>query len=109
MRWLQEGQACPLFATAAADYERDYQTTCEAPPSSESVDSLSAGVVAFLVPAGTMGTGVSTASDYPTNAVMTYYSDNDNGSWTDYCTLPASQQAICTVALNRFIDWYGTN
>ena len=105
----REGQACPLFATAAADYERDYQTTCEAPPSSESVDSLSAGVVAFLVPAGTMGTGVSTASDYPTNAVMTYYSDNDNGSWTDYCTLPASQQAICTVALNRFIDWYGTN
>ena len=105
----REGQACPLFATAAADYERDYQMTCEAPPSTESVDSLSAGVVAFLVPAGTTGTGVPTASDYPTNAVMTYYSDNDNGSWTDYCTLPASQQAVCTVVLNRFIDWYGSN
>jgi hypothetical protein len=104
-----EVQACPLFAPAAADYERDYQMTCQAPPSTESVVPLSAGVVAFSVPVGTTGTGASTASDYPTNGVMTYYSGNDNGSWVDSCALPASEHAICTVALNRFIDWYGTN
>jgi len=40
---------------------------------------------------------------------MTYYSGNDNGSWMDACTLPASQTAVCTVALNRFVDWYGNN
>ncbi len=103
-----EGQACPLFATAAADNERDFQMTCEAPPSTESRVSLSPGVVGFFVPAGTTGTGVSTASDFPTNGVMTYYSGNRNGSWIDSCTLPARQQAICTVALDRFVDWYGT-
>jgi serine/threonine protein kinase len=104
-----EEQACPLFSTAAADYERDYTMSCDPPPSTESVVSLSAGVTAFSVPAGTTGTGITTPSDYPTNGVMTYYSGNDNGSWTDSCTLPASQQALCTVVLNRFVDWYGTN
>ena len=103
----RESQACPLFATAAADYESDYQMTCSRPPSTESIDPLSTGVVAYGVPAGTTGTGVTSPSNYPTNRVMTYYSGNENGSWQDTCTLPSSEHAICTVALNRFVDWYG--
>lgn len=105
----REGQACPLFATAAADYENDYQMTCSRPPTTESVSTLSAGVVAYQVPAGTTGTGLTSPSNYPTNGVMTYYSGDTNGSWTDSCTLPPSETPICTVALDRFVDWYGQN
>lgn len=105
----REGQACPLFSTAAADYENDYQMTCSRPPSTESISPLSAGVVAYLVPPGTIGTGVTSPSNYPSNGIMTYYSGNLNGSWTDSCTLPSSEMSVCTVALNRFVDWYGNN
>ena len=65
----RESQACPLFASAAADYESDYQMTCSRPPATESVTSLSTGVVAYQVPAGTTGTGVTTPSTYSINGV----------------------------------------
>ena len=102
-------QACPLFAAAAADDESEFQMTCSRPPATESVSSLSTGVVAYQVPAGTTGTGVTSPSNYPINGVMTYYSDNENGSWTASCALPDSEKSVCTVALNRFVDWYGNN
>jgi hypothetical protein len=34
---------------------------------------------------------------------------NDNGSYLETCTLPASQQSMCTVILDRFVDWYGAD
>ena len=75
----RESQACPLFATAAADYESDYQMTCSRPPATESVAPISAGVVSHQVPAGTTGTGVTSASNYATHGVITYYTGNENG------------------------------
>ena len=104
-----EGQACPLFASAAADYERDYQMKCPPPPATQSVVSLSPGVVAYEIPAGTTGTGAPSPSNYTTHGVMTYYSGNENGSWSASCVLPDSQKSICTESLNRFVDWYGSN
>jgi hypothetical protein len=41
---------------------------------------------------------------------MTYYSGLDSGgSWLDTCTLPDSEHAICTVALNAFVSFYGND
>ena len=105
-------RACPLFATAATDYESNYQQTCPPRPSSESVVALNADVVSFTDPAGVSGDGNPSGGAYPANGVMTYYpydSGNDDGSYLDTCTLPAAEQSICTVVLNRFVDWYGAD
>jgi len=105
----REFQACPLFSSAASDLQRDENLTCrETPPPEETVDQLSAGVVAFQDPPGVAGDGSPSGGPYPANGVMTYYSGNDNGSWLDTCTLPANESQVCTVALNTFVDWYGT-
>ena len=49
-----EGQACPLFASAAADYQTNYQQTCTRPPG-ESVTPINADIVSFLDPPGVAG------------------------------------------------------
>jgi hypothetical protein len=106
-----EGQACPLFASAASDYATNFQTSCSRPPS-ESVTPLNANVVSFQDPPGVAGDGKPSGGAYPANGVMTYYpisSGNDNGSYLETCTLPASEQSICTVILDRFVDWYGAD
>jgi hypothetical protein len=106
----REIQACPLFSTAAADYLNDYQMNCpKARPAQESTYVLSSGVIAFEDPPGVAGDGDPSGGPYPANGVMTYYSGNDNGSWLDTCTLPSSDHALCTVALNTFVAWYGNN
>ncbi|MGP8059041.1 MAG: DUF4850 domain-containing protein [Acidimicrobiales bacterium] len=106
----RETQACPLFATAAADYQTDYQMTCpQTRPPAEQVTPISDGVVGFYDPPGTAGDGNPSGGPYPANGVMTYQSGNDNGSWLDTCTLPASDHALCTAVLNQFVDWYGAN
>jgi len=105
----REGQACPLFATAAADYQSDYGMSCpKSRPAAESVTQLSSGVVAFLDPPNVQGDAFPSGGPYPANGVMTYYSGNENGSWLDTCTLPYSQQALCTAVLNAFIVSYGS-
>lgn len=105
----REGQACPLFATAAADYEQDYQMTCPSEkPGEESSEPIEDGVVGFLDPPGVAGDAYPSGGEYPANAVMTYHSGNENGSWLDTCTLPYSQQALCTAVLNSFANTYGS-
>lgn len=106
----REMQACPLFSTATTDYLNDYQMNCpETRPPDESTDQISAGVIGFEDPAGVAGDGNPSGGPYPANGVMTYYSGNENGSWLDTCTLPNSDHALCTVALNAFINFYGSD
>ncbi len=109
----REGQACPLFAAAAADYQNDYQMGCPTSrPQNESVVPLSANVVSFMDPPGVAGTGRPSGGAYPANGVMTYLPrtnpNSDNGSYLETCTLPASEQSVCTVILDRYVDWYGS-
>lgn len=109
-----ESRACPLFTSATTDYENDYHLSCPyTRPSSESETSLSANVVKFVDPAGLPGDGVPSGGTYPANSVMTYYSDvgstSNKGSWMETCTLPPSEQSLCAVILNRFVDSYGAD
>jgi serine/threonine protein kinase len=107
----REYTACPLFASAAADQETDYQMACATTkPSTESEVPLNSNVVSFMDPAGDPGLGYPSGGAYPANSVMTYYPDgtgNDNGAYTETCTLPPSQTNLCTTVLDRFVDWYG--
>jgi hypothetical protein len=106
----REFQACPLFSAAASDYSTDYGMSCpETRPTEESTDQISTGVIGFEDPAGVAGDGNPSGGPYPANGVMTYYSANEDGSWLDTCTLPNSEHALCTVALNSFVSLYGND
>jgi hypothetical protein len=88
-----EGQACPLFASAAIDYQNDYRVPCPtSKPSVESVEPIENGVIGFLDPPGVTGDGAYSGGTYPANGVMTYHSGDDNGSWEETCVLRYSQQ-----------------
>lgn len=104
-----EGQACPLFASAAKDFLDQIGRPCPATrPVAENVDRLSAGVVAFEDPPGVVGDGLPSGGSYSANGVMTYYPGNPSGSWLETCTLPSDQKDLCTATLNYFAGTYGT-
>jgi signal peptidase I len=104
----REQQACALFASAANDLKQTYGTACrKTRPAAEAVTALSTGVVAFMDPPSVAGDGSPSGGPFPANGVMTYYSGNENGSWLDTCTLPASDHLLCTAALNLFTSDYG--
>lgn len=102
------GQACPLFPAAAKAYEATYGPCPSTPPPDQSVVQLSATAVAFSDPPGVKGEGVPSGGPYTANGVMTYVNlTNAAPSYLDTCTLPASQHALCTAALNLFVSSYG--
>jgi hypothetical protein len=76
-------------------------------PGEESTEQISAGVIGFLDPPGVAGDGNPSGGPYPANGVMTYYSGDENGSWVETCTLPYSEQPLCTAVLNNFVGAYG--
>ncbi len=104
-------QACPLFATAAADYQTQFGGhACPTKRSSaELVTRISASAVGFADPPGTSGSANPSGGQNTAHGVMTYHGAPNSSSWLDTCTLPATEKAICTVSLNRFIDWYGAS
>ena len=113
-RSCSEPQACPLFMSAATDWQNDYHLNCPyTRPPSESVTSISPNIVSFIDPAGIAGDGVPSGGMYPANSVMTYYPDvdsnSDKGSWLETCTLPSSDASLCMTSLNTFVNWYGQN
>jgi hypothetical protein len=102
-------QACPYFSAAAQALGSPCPSTA---PADESVVSLSPTVVSFSDPPNTAGGGDPSGGEYPANAVMTFVTDppgstgNTVTSWLETCTLPYSQQALCTAVLNDFVARY---
>jgi hypothetical protein len=104
------GQACPLFTAAATGYANEFGRACsKTRPASEAVQQVSSGIVSFEDPPGVTGDGLPSGGQNPSNGVMTYYPGNQNGSWLETCTLPATEKQLCTTTLNSFITWYGQN
>jgi serine/threonine protein kinase len=105
-----DSQACPFFATAAENDPSNCTDT--SPPSGEEVTQLASNIVGFEDPPGLAGNAVPSGGAYPANAVMTYTQDpagstgNFTSSWFETCTLPYSQQALCTAVLNDFASRY---
>ena len=102
-------QACPYFTAAAQALGSPCTST---QPSDESIVPISSTVVSFSDPPNTAGGGDPSGGEYPANAVMTYVigppGSNANyvTSWLETCTLPYSQQALCTAVLNDFVSRY---
>jgi hypothetical protein len=102
--------ACALFPAAATATEADLGKPCaNHPGAAEQVDQISPTVVGFEDPPGTAGTGSPSGGAYAANGVMTYDATGQSPSWTDTCTLPGDEKAVCTTALNAFLTSYGSS
>ena len=103
------GQACPLFAAAARDYQSDFGRPCPVARSPhEQTFMTGTGVVGFEDPPGVAGDGAPSGGRYPANGVMTYYPESADGSWVETCTLPVPEHGLCTDALDAFVSAYGS-
>lgn len=101
-------QACGLFMSAAVAQQANTSGPCQTNrPLLELVSPIASGIVAFQDPPGVTGDGSPSGGEYPANGVMTYHPNRMPGSWTETCTLPESDKALCTTVLNIFIKWYG--
>jgi hypothetical protein len=102
-------QACPFFASAV---QNNAGSCNSSPPSGEAVTQLAPNIVAFEDYPGLAGDANPSGGEYPANAVMTYTHDpagssgNVWSSWLETCTLPYSQQKLCTAVLNDFAARY---
>jgi serine/threonine protein kinase len=103
-------QACPFFADAnQADPGSCINTS---PPAEEQTTQLASNIVGFEDPPNFAGNANPSGGEYPANAVVTFTHDpagssgNYWSSWLETCTLPYSQQALCTAVLNDFASRY---
>lgn len=105
-------QASRLFAAALSQCESEFPGDAQAcpsqPPAGESTEPIAAGVVGFLDPPGIAGDGNPSGGQYPANGVMTFQTQQYTTSFLDTCTLPSSEHALCTAALDNFVQLYGT-
>ena len=102
-------QACGAFPTATAQYASGSPPCSSTPPSEEKVTALSQTVVAFEDPPGVAGTGKPSGGTNPANGIVTYSpggTGHSTASFKATCTLPASNHAVCTAALNDFLVRY---
>jgi hypothetical protein len=102
------GQACTFFPAAEHDLVRDFgkQLSCTALPSGQAVSRISPSVIAFQDPAGVIGTGEPSGGVYPASGVVTFKDRSPSGiygSAMETCTLPKSERAVCSAAVQSFI------
>lgn len=101
-------QACPLF-TAAAQALSQQKLECPSfPPFGELDKLINSHVAVFKDPPGVQGDGEPSGGTYPANGVVVYPGlDTQIAGWKETCTLPPSENALCTASVNYFIQQYG--
>ena len=100
--------ACPLFTAAQATTQQNLGQGCAPGPAQEHVQRISASEAAFQDPPGVAGVGIPSGGQYPANGVMLYLPKATEAStYLATCTLPASQQDLCTAVLNHFVSNFG--
>jgi hypothetical protein len=103
------GQACPLFAVAAQQYQSDFQQACPtSAPASESITQLTVNVVEFTDPPGVHGDASPSGGAYSSRGAMTFSSGQIVTSWMETCVLPSSQQSLCSASVHDFVSSYGS-
>ncbi len=100
--------ACPLFSGAKTTMQQDLGQACAADPSGENVTRISSAEVAFQDPSGVTGAGFPSGGENPANGVVLYQpKPSEAAAYLATCTLPASQQNLCTAVLNQFVSTFG--
>ena len=100
---------CPLFSSARAAMQQNLGKSCAAAGvSREHVVSISSGAVGFQDPPGVAGVGFPSGGQNPANGVGLYQpKPSEPTAYLATCTLPASQQDLCTAVLNHFVATFG--
>jgi hypothetical protein len=100
---------CPLFSAAQSAAQQNLGKSCTASnPSREHTSKISSVAVGFQDPAGVAGVGYPSGGQNPANGVGLYKpKPNEAAAYLATCTLPATQQALCTAVLNHFVSTFG--
>jgi hypothetical protein len=104
----RESLACPLFTSAASDYQTTFQKACPTTrPPSEHETTVNGNVVEFTDAPGVSGDARPSGGAYPAMGAMTYFDDfKSDGSWTETCLLPAEDKSTCKVIIGNFVARY---
>jgi hypothetical protein len=100
---------CPLFSTAQAVVQQSLGKSCTpASASREHVAKISSVALGFQDPPGVAGVGYPSGGQNPANGVGLYLpKPTEPSAYLATCTLPASQQDLCTAVLNHFVATFG--
>jgi hypothetical protein len=100
---------CPLFSTAQAATQQNVGKSCTpAGTSREHVSRISSVAVGFQDPPGVGGVGYPSGGQNPANGVALYLpKPTEPTAFLATCTLPPSQQDLCTAVLNHFVATFG--
>jgi hypothetical protein len=100
---------CPLFSAAQAATQQDLGKACTpASASREHVVKISAVAMGFQDSLGVAGVGFPSGGQNPANGVGLYLpKPSESTAYLATCTLPASQQDLCTAVLNHFVATFG--
>ena len=100
---------CPLFSAAQAAQQQNLGKACTpASTSTEYVGKISSVAVGFQDPAGVAGVGYPSGGQNAANGVGLYQpKPTEPTAYLATCTLPASQQDLCSAVLNDFVATFG--
>jgi hypothetical protein len=99
---------CPLFSGAKTAAQQDLGQGCASSPPQEKVSMISSVAAGFQDPAGVAGIGYPSGGQNPANGVGLYQpKPTEATAYLATCTLPPSQQDLCTAVLNHFVATFG--
>ena len=100
---------CPLFTAAQTATRQDLGRACtSASTAQERMNRISAVATGFEDPPGVAGVGFPSGGQNPANGVGLYLpKPTESTAYLATCTLPASQQDLCTAVLNHFVTTFG--
>jgi hypothetical protein len=100
---------CPLFSAAQAATLQNLGKSCTpASASREHVAKISSVAVGFQDPPGVAGVGYPSGGQNPANGVGLYLpKPTESTAYLTTCTLPTSQQDLCTAVLHHFVASFG--
>jgi hypothetical protein len=102
-------QACQLFPAAETNLKGiGPKCTMLSPPAEEATLDTN-NIIEFTDPPGVAGDGDPSGGAYSASGVMTYYTSNEAGSWTETCVLPPRESRLCGAIISSFIESYGAN
>jgi hypothetical protein len=97
--------ACPLFATAQAQFQSAFGHGCSQPPKSVTIAHPSADVATFDDPPG-VAFGDPSGGPYRAQGVVSFSTTASPTTWQATCTVSTQYQSFCPTVLDYFSALY---